>query len=183
MRLFIFLGAVVLILSGCSAQKDTSESGQSAKNELVRYESPGQYQDQNQKLQEEAGEHTGRYQSKQDRLNQGQDTNDYTDAFTNEEAVKAMQHLASFKEIKQAQVATADDRVVVSVMLNKHDDHDISGWIENEVKTFFPDKTIVVYTDDYHWRHIKNLRSKLQPGVNKGQAKEYFRDLFNINGR
>ncbi|MDY0396855.1 YhcN/YlaJ family sporulation lipoprotein [Virgibacillus halophilus] len=183
MRFLLFFSAAALLLSGCSAHDDSSQSGHPAKNELVRYETPGQYRQQDKKLREAEGENTGRYQTKQDRINQGQKTNDYTDAFTNEEAVQAMQHLASFKVIKQAQVAAADDRVVVSVMLNEHDDHDISSWVENEVKPFFPDKTIVVYTDDYHWRHVKNLRSKLQPGINKGQAKEYFRELFNINDR
>lgn len=68
------------------------------------------------------------------------------------------------KEIKQAQVASSDERVVVGVILSNRFEaqSDIAEQIKTSVKEMAPDKTVVVYTDDIHWDRMRNLQSRIK---------------------
>lgn len=86
----------------------------------------------------------------------------YSDAFTNDESIRLSQALEQRRDIVQAQVASTEDRVIVSVKLNKHKDHYIAENLREEIQTIVPDKQIVIYTDDPHWERMKNIDTKLK---------------------
>ncbi|MDY0405466.1 YhcN/YlaJ family sporulation lipoprotein [Virgibacillus sp. 179-BFC.A HS] len=167
-------------ISGCSANNKQSESEKPMKNDVIHYEKRTDYQKQQNEQNKANGEHTGYEQSKQSRINEDS-SGVYSDVFTNKQTVKAQQHLASFKEIKQAQVAAADDRVVVSVMLNKHVKDNVADRIRGEMKQFFPDKKIYIYTDDSHYRRIRNIRSKLTPPLDQVRSRQIIDDLIDMH--
>lgn len=125
------------------------------------------------------GEKGGYPQNDLSGTNAAKGNKNYSDIFTNEEADKIYNHLINQKEIKQVQVASANDKVIVGVMLSDHTDHNIRDKIEKEVRKVVPDKKIVVYTDDVHWDRLSNLKSKL--GASKGGKNlgDQIKKLFN----
>lgn len=86
----------------------------------------------------------------------------YSDAFTNEESIQISKTLEHKHDIMQAQVASTEDRVIVSLILNDHTDHEVTGKLQREIQEMVPDKQIIIYTDDPHWERMKNMDTKLK---------------------
>src|SRR5690625_6338136 len=88
------------------------------------------------------------------------------DIFTTKESAEIADHLTKRNDVIQAQVATTEDRVIVGVMLNKHDkqqtdkDQKKIAEIEKTVQKLEPDKEIIVYTDDRSEEHTSELQSR-----------------------
>jgi hypothetical protein len=98
----------------------------------------------------------------------------FSDAFTNEESIRISKALEQRRDIVQAQVASTENRVIVSVMLNKQaDNHNVPEKIREEIQTIIPDKQIVIYTDDTHWERMKDIDTKLK-------AKNFGNDILDF---
>src|SRR5699024_6517282 len=87
---------------------------------------------------------------------------DFTDPYVNKTTAEIYDQISHFKEIKQAQVTAADDKIVVALMLNDYNEEDVRDKIVNNVRDIVPNKEIVIYTDDVHWNRIKNKRARLK---------------------
>src|SRR5699024_10965307 len=83
--------------------------------------------------------------------------------------------------------ATTEDRVIVGVMLNKHDkqqtdkDQKKIAEIEKTVQKLEPDKEIIVYTDDAHWNQLKDLNSSLKQSNAGENVKKYIEKFLNVD--
>lgn len=158
-----FVTIMMLFTIGCTNNNDNAEEDRNARMQHINYETPKEQKQRLGNREPSIGEQGGYIQSEQRGLNAGDRTGDYTDMYTNEDSVRIADHLNEWKEIKQAQVAFTDKRVVVGVLLNDHSDHHLTDRIREEVAKFVPDREIVVYTDEAYWEKMKNLDSRIQP--------------------
>jgi hypothetical protein len=166
----IVFGVLTLTLFGCNDNNvlDNPNRGTDTDTTPVRYES----------TQEQNARRDIQHQSPQEQntspLNEQRDKGDnFTDPYTNEEAVSIYNKLMKREEIMQAQVASTDDRITVAVMFKKqhfnHDSKPNGKDIENIVRDIVPDtnKDIVVYTDNIEWDKRKNDNARLKDRQNK----------------
>jgi|SRR5690625_2739515 len=113
--------------------------------------------------------------------------NEDMDIFTTKESAEIADHLTKRNDVIQAQVATTDDRVIVGVMLNKHDkqqadkDQKKIAEIEKAVQKLEPDKEIIVYTDDAHWNQLKDLNSSLKQSNAGENVEKYIEKFLNVD--
>lgn len=167
-KVFIVFGATLMLL-GCSDNNalDNSNNDTNIDTAPVRYESR---QEQNERRGL-----TNQLSPEQDGspLNEQTDMEDnFTDPYTNEEAVHIYNELMKREEIMQAQVASTEDRIIVSVMFKKqHFNHESkpNGMdVENAVREIVPNtkKDIVVYTDNIEWDKRKNDNARLKDRQN-----------------
>ncbi|SHF65838.1 YhcN/YlaJ family sporulation lipoprotein [Ornithinibacillus halophilus] len=171
-RLLFIIGSLVL-LSACNTTDDASpeRNGQDHNNiQPIRYET------EDDREQKDIGQRGGYPQSELNGLHDDGVNEKTRDQFFTEEAQEISDHLHQRKDIKQAQVAITDDRVVVAVTLNEYlEHHEISRDIEKDVRKFVDDKAIVVYTDDYYWKRMKNLNARQS---NFGEEMDEFLENF-----
>lgn len=172
---------VALLAGGCSNDNGQDEASKNNNQpQTINYETQ---EEQNQRLDlrdQTIGEKGGYPQTDQDDLNRGDNqTGNNTDIFTNEQSKKIANRLMKRQDIKAAQVAITDDKIVVGVMLNDHSNHNITTGIKKDVRKFEPDKTIVVYTDDNNWDRMSNLKAKLKQSNLPNDIKDNMKDLFN----
>ncbi|TXL68082.1 hypothetical protein FHP05_03430 [Cerasibacillus terrae] len=148
----------------CSPDKDPKVNNETNHSQPMHYETKNEEKNRHGVREKSIGEQGGYPQSKQQEQNRGKEEGPYTDLFTNDESIKIEEHLKGMKEIKQAQVASSDERVVVGVILSNRFEaqSDIAEQIKTSVKEMAPDKTVVVYTDDIHWDRMRNLQSRIK---------------------
>lgn len=172
---------VVLMAGGCSNDDENKEASvDNDQPQAINYETQGE---QNERLglrNQSIGEQGGYPQTEQNDLNRGDNpTGDNTDSFTNEQSKQIANHLMNRRDIRVAQVAVTDDKVVVAVILVDHNDHEISTDIKKDVRKFEPDKTIVVYTDDNNWDRVNNLKARLKQSNLPNDVKDNIKQFFN----
>lgn len=172
----------VLLASGCSNDNnnEASKNNNQPQTDTINYETESE---QNERLglrEQSIGEQGGYPQTDQDNLNRGDNTTgNNTDVFTNEQSKKIADLLMKRQDIKAAQVAVTDEKIVIGVMLNDHSDHDITKGIKEDVRKYEPNKTIVVYTDDINWDRKNNLRARLNQSNLSVDIKEGIKEFFN----
>lgn len=170
----------VLVVGGCSTEENNEASQNNDQPQTINYETQGE---QNERLglgDQSIGEKGGYPQTDQDDYNRGDNTiGKNTDLFTNEQSKKIADRIMQRQDIKAAQVAITDDKVVIGVMLNDHSDHDITRAIKQDVRKIEKNKTIVVYTDDNNWDRMSNLKAKLKQSTLPKDIKDDLKDLFN----
>ncbi|WP_010531111.1 YhcN/YlaJ family sporulation lipoprotein [Lentibacillus jeotgali] len=174
---WITIPAVSFLFIGC-AQYETGEEGseEHMNSQLINYETE---KEQNERLgREDQGidEQGGYLQSEQKELNDG-DEDAQSDLFTNEMSMSISKHLKNRKDVRQAQVAVSEDRVVVGVMLTDQAPSDMRERIEQEVQDMVPTKEIYVYTDDIYWDRMRNKDAR--PDQLNGDMREFLREFFN----
>lgn len=161
----IMIGVISLILFGCNnMENDTpNQSEDSTGTQPVRYES----------RQERTAERMG--QSRQIEYPQSEQTkfqtgDSFKGPYSNEESVYIYHQLIKRKEILNAQVSSTNDRIIVSVMLEPHFNHeskpskdDIEAYVREIVPT--TDKDIIVYTDNPEWDKRKNDNARMNNRV------------------
>jgi hypothetical protein len=182
--MIIMFGFITAIMVGCSNNNtngDAQNNDNDVNTESIHYETNQEQANRLGTNDESTGEKGGRIQSDQSGTNASNGhSGNYQDIFTNEETDKIYSRLIKLKEIKQAQVATTDDRIVVAVMLNRHAGKNIGDKIENETRKVVPNKEVYVYTDDVHWNDVKNLRARSGPANAAENVKDDIKRLFHI---
>lgn len=179
---FAGLLLTVLLVGGCSTDDDQNNeaSQNNDQPQTINYETKGE---QNERLglrNQTTGEEGSDPRTEQDKYNRGDNTTgSNTDMFTTKQSKQIADRLMERQDIKSAQVAITDEKVIVGVMLNDHSDHDVIKGIKEEVREFENDKTIVVYTDDNNWDRANNLKARLKQANLPNEIKENMRDFFN----
>lgn len=156
---FIVFGVLTLTLFGCSDSNvlDNANEGTNTDATPVRYESK-QEQNERRDIQHESPQ----VQNISPLSEQTDEGDNFTDPYTNDEAVYIYNELMKREEIMQAQVASTEDRITVAVMFKKqhynHESKPNGNDIENIVRDIVPNtnKDIVVYTDNIEWDKRKN---------------------------
>lgn len=152
----IMMLSVVLVACNANTSEQNAEDDQQGNNvQPIRYNTD----ERGNNL--DYGQQGGYPQSELDELHDDGVSERTKDKYVTEEGMKVSEHLQERKDIKQAQVAVTEDRVVVAVTLNEYlEHHEIAEDIRKDVKQFIPDKTVVVYTDDYYWKRMRNLNAR-----------------------
>src|SRR5699024_3917305 len=174
---WLILPVLSILLFGC-AQYETGEEGsqENMNSQPINYETE-QEQDERLEREEQGIDEQGGYlQSEQKELNDG-DENAQSDLFTNEMSMSISKHLKERKDVRQAQVAVSEERVVVGVMLTDQAPPDMRERVEQEVQEMVPTKEIYVYTDDIYWDRMRNKDAQLDQ-LN-GDMREFLREFFN----
>src|SRR5699024_10112302 len=128
-----------------------------------------------------------KHQQNQERYHADQSGNDNMDIFTTKESAEIADQLTQRNDVIQAQVATTEDRVIVGVMLNKHDKQQADknqkkvAEIEKAVQKIEPQKEIIVYTDDAHWNQLKDLNSSLKQSNAGKNVEKYIEKFLNVD--
>lgn len=173
---YVGLLLATLTVVGCT-NEGNNEAGNDNQTETqpIHYETKNERDERLDLRDKTIGEKGGYPQSEQKNLNSGDGkTGNNTDEFTNKQSKVISDHLKEKRNIKLAQVAITNDKIIVAVMLNEHNDHEISTDIKNEVRKFEPNKTIVVYTDDKHWDRMNNLKARLKQSNIPDDLQEFF---------
>ncbi|ALX48193.1 YhcN/YlaJ family sporulation lipoprotein [Lentibacillus amyloliquefaciens] len=169
---------ILFVFIGC-AQYETGEEGSSredSNSQLINYETE---QEQNERLgknTDNPGMNNDYPENNQGEINKG-DENAQSDLFTNEMSQSISTQLKQRNDIRQAQVAVTDERVVVGVMLTDQAPPDMREVVEQEVKEMVPNKEVHVYTDDIYWDRMRNKDSQLDQF--NGDVREFLREFFN----
>ncbi|SET82745.1 Sporulation lipoprotein YhcN/YlaJ (Spore_YhcN_YlaJ) [Oceanobacillus limi] len=185
MKKFIIYTASALVLAGCGTQEEGRHANNQQNNlQPIHYETPDQ---QGDRLGEDRsiGQRGGYPQSELEGLNAGE-TNDRTqDRYTNDQTTEISEHLSQLNFVKQAQVTSTDDRIVVAVMLNNHTEQtSLDGTdaeveqIKHEVRRFVQDKTVVVYTDNIYWNRMRNINANQ---ISNENVNQFLEDFFNTD--
>ncbi|ASN05115.1 YhcN/YlaJ family sporulation lipoprotein [Virgibacillus necropolis] len=178
---YVGLLFIVLVTAGCTnGQNNEANNDEQIQTQPIHYETR---EEQNERLgirNQTIGEKGGYPQSEQKEINRGDNTvGENTDIFTSEQSKVIADHLTDRRDIKAAQVAITDEKIVVAVMLSEYTDDEIGEKIEKEVRTFDQNKTIVVYTDSIYWDRMNNLKSGLKRSESPNEIKEDMEWLFN----
>ncbi|WP_099158639.1 YhcN/YlaJ family sporulation lipoprotein [Virgibacillus ndiopensis] len=180
-KILLNTGIIIAFLFGCAnTNQDENAQDNNVETQPLHYETNEEQKDRQGVKKESVGEKGGYKQSDQKGTNASErNSGNYTDIFTNEETKEIYRHVTGLKEVKNAQIASTEEKVIVAVMLNEHSNHNVQAVIEQEVKKFAPDKTIVVYTDDIYWDRMSNLKSRLKAGNGGNEFQEQMEKFFN----
>ncbi|WP_404453222.1 YhcN/YlaJ family sporulation lipoprotein [Virgibacillus necropolis] len=181
MKLRYGLLFVAIVATGCANdESNEAKNDEQIQSQTINYETKNEQNDRLGLRDQTIGEKGGYEQSEQKQINRGdKQEGDNTDIFTNEQSKAISDHLRKQRDIKLAQVAVTDEKVVVAVMLDEHNNHEISDDIEKEVRKFEPNKTIVVYTDDNHWDRMSNLKARHKQSTFPDDLKDDMKRFFN----
>ncbi|PAV28927.1 hypothetical protein CIL05_13160 [Virgibacillus profundi] len=173
---------LIIFTVGCAnTDEDTQTTQEKINTSPINYETEQERKERLNIRDQTIGEKGGYPQSDQDGVNAGDNSGENSDAFTNEESMKISKQLKEKKEIVQAQVASTDDRIIVAVILSEQTDPDIKQMIESEVSKTVSDKQIIVYTDEVHWDHMKNLDARLGSEKREFDIEDYIDDFIKRN--
>ncbi|WP_188453524.1 YhcN/YlaJ family sporulation lipoprotein [Virgibacillus oceani] len=179
-KIVLTSGFILVFLFGCSnTNQDDNAQGNDAETQPMHYET-----DKGQKdlgiYDNYVGEKGGYKQSDQKGTNASEgNSGNYTDIFTNEESNEIYRHVTGLKDVKNAQIASTEDKIIVAVMLNEHPNPDIRDVIAQEVQKFVPDKTVVVYTDEIYWDRMSNLKARSEAEHGGNDFQEQIKKFFN----
>ncbi|MEW9675883.1 YhcN/YlaJ family sporulation lipoprotein [Lentibacillus sp. L22] len=170
-------GLSLLLLFGCSnTNTDNNGTAQNdnPKTQSINYETNHERNDRLGINDQSIGDRGGYPQNDQSGTNASNGhKGKYSDNYVNEKSDQIYQRLINYREIKQAQVAIADDKVIVALMLNDYNDQNVRDLVVNEVKKVEPDKEVVIYTDDIHWNRVQNMKAR---GSTDGHANGPYND-------
>ncbi|GGJ84025.1 hypothetical protein GCM10007063_03140 [Lentibacillus kapialis] len=174
---WMLVPAVSTLLFGCAQYETGQEDSQENMNsQPIHYENEKEQNERFGKEKQGIDEQGGYQQSEQKELNDG-DENAQSDLFTNEMSMSISKQLKERKDVRQAQVAISDEKVVVGVMLTDQAPPDMRELVEREVQRMVPTKEIYVYTDDIYWDRMRNKDA--QPDQLNGDIREFLREFFN----
>lgn len=176
------IGLFISLLFGCTnTDNNTENDNGDANTQPINYETNEERSERLGNRDLTIGQKGGYPQSDQSDLNgPGQNDTDSSDIFTNDESKKIMDHLQQRKDVKLAQVASTDDKIMIGIMVQDYANPDINDEIADEVQRMAPGKKIVVYTDDVYWEKMKNLKSRWSNPDEKEQAKRELKEFFNM---
>src|SRR5699024_10530756 len=107
---------------------------------------------------------------------------DEENIFATKETREITQLLAKREDIRDSQVVSLRDRVVLVLMTDTNKvTNDMVQTITNEVEKITPTKQVLIYTDEYHWNRMKDLDAGLKQRKIGESAEEFIEKYFNIN--
>lgn len=168
MRLYALgvMGLSLLILFGCTNTNDTDQNAEQenrSDTQPIHYETDEEQRERQNERPETIGDRGGYPQSDQRDTNASESKyENSSDPYINEDSGKIYDRIIRFREIKQAQIAISEDKVMVALMLNDYNEETIRDKIVKEVEKVEPDKEVVIYTDDIHWNRMRNSRSRFK---------------------
>ena len=174
----ISLMCLLLLTAACSDVNREANNDDSIKTQPINYETDQEQKDRLNIRDETIGEKGGYPQSDQDGVNASDFKKGYSDAFTNEESELISKQLKEKKEIVQAQVASTDERIIVAVILSEKTDPGIKQIIQEEVEKIAPEKQVMIYTDEVHWDHMKDLGARKGSENREYDVEEYIDEFF-----
>lgn len=170
-KLVTILSMTLFLLAGCSDPDNALEDAQNTPDtQPIHYETEAERKERQGVRDKTIGEQGGYIQSKRPDLKQIDRSKEYTDSYTNDEALLLMQELNKLDYLAAVEVASSDDKIMIGVMLNENDNHkqisdeQFADRIKHEVKKIIPDtkKEIIVFTEESEWGEWKNLDSRFQ---------------------
>ncbi|SFA69089.1 Sporulation lipoprotein YhcN/YlaJ (Spore_YhcN_YlaJ) [Lentibacillus halodurans] len=169
----IFLFALV----GCAEYKTGEQNTEDNMNsQPINYETEEEENERHGAENNNTNGQEGYRGNAQEKLNEG-DENAQNDLFTNEMSQSISSHLKQHNDVRQAQVAVSEERVVVGVMLSDNAPPDMRELVEQEVQEMVTSKEVYVYTDDIYWDRMRNKDARLDQ-LN-GDMREFLREFFN----
>jgi len=188
MKIIVTLVILAVFAVGCTNENSDGKRETTQENSNthpINYEPKKEQQD---RLEDRVNPPSKqKHQQNQKRYHADQSGNDNMDIFTTKESAEIADHLTKRNDVIQAQVATTEDRVIVGVMLNKHDkqqtdkDQKKIAEIEKSVQKLEPHKEIIVYTDDAHWNQLKDLNSSLKQSNAGENVEKYIEKFLNVD--
>ncbi|MEN1969278.1 YhcN/YlaJ family sporulation lipoprotein [Lentibacillus sp. N15] len=163
-------GVSLLMLFGCSNNNANKDQHNDSDTQPIHYETDHEHAKRLGTTDRSIGDRGGYPQSDQSGTNasNGQQGT-YSDNFVNQESEQIYQRLINYKQIKQAQIAITEDKVIVGLMLNDYKEEHVRDLVVKEVKKVEPDKEVVIYTDNIHWNRMKNMNAR---GTTNGHAND-----------
>ncbi|CDQ39451.1 YhcN/YlaJ family sporulation lipoprotein [Virgibacillus salexigens] len=182
----LILLSLLLVLTACATNLNEDvqeEQQQSGNTQPIHYETDQEKTERKYQREQTIGDKGGYPQTHQKKANNANYKNGYSDAFTNDEAIKLSNKLQNKREIVQAQVASTEKRIIVGVILAEDERQGTANTIKQEVKKIVPDtdKEIVVYTDDVHWDSMKNLDSRIKAKSNGEKIENIINNFIENN--
>ncbi|WP_175631901.1 YhcN/YlaJ family sporulation lipoprotein [Virgibacillus siamensis] len=166
-----------VFLVACSENRDSAtDSHDQLNSDPIHYETDKEHNDRIDDHPENIAEKGGYPQSDRDRLNVG-DEDAKTDLYTNEWTMSISKHLKQRKDVKQAQVAATDDKIVVGVLVNEYAQKGMKKKIKAEVEQMVPGRKVVVYTDRIYWDKMRD--EDAEPDQLNGDMEEFLDEFFN----
>lgn len=158
-----FLMLLVIILTGCMNDAAEDNNPQDIGTEQIN----------NTEMNNEQKKY---YQS--DEKGIGKDA-DKRELFASDKELEITQLLRKRTDTKNAKVAIASDRVIISVILDDPEmtTEDFSREVGPEIEALIPDKEIFIYTDEYEWNQMKDLEASYKQ-KELGENIEYYIEKF-----
>lgn len=113
------------------------------------------------------------------KYNTGQPSDMNQAEFTNEKTAEISKKIAERVDVKQAQVAMTDDRIIVALMLHHKADPKALDEIKAEVTKIAPGKEVVMYTDTDYWSKKKDMTGRNDSAETGGKMEEFLNNFFN----
>lgn len=171
----IWIAGMVFVAVGCTNENnDTSTESDVDDSKLIRYETK---EEQNERLGINDYGTKDYYQSDEEGITP--DGNERI-LFDNKESLLIAQKLEKRPDIKQAQVATVDDNIIVFVTLKDYTNDNITNNIKSVVQEIVPNKEIIIFTDDIHWNRMRNLQAGLKQKEIGENVEQYLEQHFDI---
>ncbi len=113
------------------------------------------------------------------KYNTGQPSDRNQAEFTNDKTAEISKKIAERVDVKQAQIAMTDDRIIVALMLHHKADPKVLDEIKAEVTKMAPGKEIVMYTDTDYWSKKKDMTGRNDSAETGGKMEEFLNNFFN----
>lgn len=103
--------------------------------------------------------------------------------YENDEAREISQYLAKKEDVMQYYVAPFDDRVVITVEFrDPHEDIENRGKeLQDDISQLTPDKDVIVYTDEYSWNQMNQIKAGNAQREAGESAEEFIERMFNVD--
>ncbi|MFD1362937.1 YhcN/YlaJ family sporulation lipoprotein [Lentibacillus salinarum] len=172
----IMIPILTILLVGCMQDDAGDDPGQENMNsQPIKYETEQEQNERRETDNNQNDEQNTYPENDYQNVNEGDDQAQ-SDKFTNEVSQSISNHLKQRRDVRQAQVAVSEDKVIVGVMLTDQAPPDMRERVEQEVQEMVPTKDVHVYTDDIYWDRMRNKDAQLDQ-LN-GDMREYLREFF-----
>jgi len=166
----VLFALLLTMLMACSQPENTLQPNEERETQPIHYETEEEQKERKGVRDQTIGEQGGYIQSEQPHLKYVDRDQDYTDPYKNEEALLLTEELNKLDYLATVEVSSAEDRIVIGVMLQANDSHKpisdeaFAEQIEAEVKKILPDtdKDIIVFSQESEWGELKNLDGRIQ---------------------
>ncbi|MGM8212983.1 YhcN/YlaJ family sporulation lipoprotein [Virgibacillus sp. W0430] len=171
----IWIAAMFMLFVGCSnGQKDTSQEKEGTNPNPIRYETKEEYN-----ARHGINDYADKDYYQSDEAGIAPDGNE-RNIFNTEESLLIAQTLQRKTDIKQAQAALVDSKIIVFVTLNDYTNDNISNNIRQIVQEIVPEKEVIIFTDEIHWNRMRHLQAGLKQREIAENLEHYFEENFNI---
>ncbi|WLV23673.1 YhcN/YlaJ family sporulation lipoprotein [Aciduricibacillus chroicocephali] len=149
-KLLMVTAAILFLTVGCSNNQD------SRKNKLEEADEEGKMTEQLRVNEETDTKRERKPQDIQNKIYNEEVAEDKPSLNTNEQTNRIAKRLGKEKDIKAAQVAMNEKKVMIGLMLQKKISPDLKEKVTRIVNEMEPGKEVVIYTDNIDWNRRKD---------------------------